>query len=599
MFANSTLPQPVTLSPWPSCTDCLTWCQEHLAVAGSDSVSILTPRRNITKRASTLVEHHQWDISVVRVNTFSQAEWPEQSLANLEDMSIGEEQSLSTVSALSWSPPGLGIHRRSVLAVLTTNLLLSIWESDGTMDKWERTCIVNHYLAASSRRASRIRRFAWAPVIQAPVLNGQQSAVSKWGIHHLIIADDDNNILVQRLSKDGPNLRAKYRIETVIRHKILPKPTNHLDAREGSLFHRAMTRNKVPRRVDVKTLDSSISQQPGHSKHAFLVVVQYQDEEVTFEVTPVFERPSIAGADSSCLPEFPRICIKCVDKRRTSSQNTAIENWTQTSGQFEDSLGKASGFDLSLFDKALMIARKTFDQTNNLDGHVRLQVWGAAKDANSEYAGLCFTLHPSDMVEYSTPGHQTTTVVFERLREPEPSRMDGQSQTDLQYSRAFLQFVDAALSYANSKSRLDMSLVLVAAGLCRMLFPHEFENLRPENLSAFTGVGLGTDSENSNETVPYPQNPNSQGPEVCDICGSAIGLDADRVVARCTSGHQFTRCQISFTAIQEPGISKYCSQCGRQFLDLEKLRPEEDPCLNRVLFAEFDVCPYCHGKFCG
>jgi hypothetical protein len=64
------------------------------------------------------------------------------------------------------------------------------------------------------------------------------------------------------------------------------------------------------------------------------------------------------------------------------------------------------------------------------------------------------------------------------------------------------------------------------------------------------------------------------------------------------------RCNLSLLSIQEPGISKYCSQCDRQFLnaeeiDLEPVQISNGPSLLTSLFEEFDVCPYCHAKFRG
>ena len=111
---------------------------------------------------------------------------------------------------------------------------------------------------------------------------------------------------------------------------------------------------------------------------------------------------------------------------------------------------------------------------------------------------------------------------------------------------------------------------------------------------------------------------------------------------------------MTFLAIGEPGISKYCENCNREFLNEHVLResgqypellgateryeslpqdysikediaqqddlqgvgdmvetrapqqlaslkryPSKAPSLVKMLFNEFDVCPYCHGKFIG
>lgn len=92
----------------------------------------------------------------------------------------------SFVHSLEWSPPGLGKHKRSVLAVLTSNHVLSLWECLGRPEiatDWVRACVINHALQAhfaddsvepevsdqdrfeNFRAKQRIRAFSWS---QAP-----------------------------------------------------------------------------------------------------------------------------------------------------------------------------------------------------------------------------------------------------------------------------------------------------------------------------------------------------------------------------------------------------------------------------------------------
>ena len=65
------------------------------------------------------------------------------------------------------------------------------------------------------------------------------------------------------------------------------------------------------------------------------------------------------------------------------------------------------------------------------------------------------------------------------------------------------------------------------------------------------------------------------------------------------------RCALTFLPITEPGFSKQCVDCDREYLN-ERLHleivNEPDPLegqlsLARILFDEFDVCPYCGGKY--
>lgn len=118
-----------------------------------------------------------------KVNSFTSTEWPPHELSELEELSIGEEQSPNTIVSLSWSPLGLAKHNRSALAILTTGHILSLWASDSdprTVSTWKRVLILNKALhvtpkgnapskdAASgweiSRRSARIRSMSWAPV---------------------------------------------------------------------------------------------------------------------------------------------------------------------------------------------------------------------------------------------------------------------------------------------------------------------------------------------------------------------------------------------------------------------------------------------------
>ena len=139
--------------------------------------------------------------------------------------------------------------------------------------------------------------------------------------------------------------------------------------------------------------------------------------------------------------------------------------------------------------------------------------------------------------------------------------------------------------------------------------------------------------------------------EECSICKLAVPFESIKW-ARCEKGHQFSRCGLTFLAIQQPGLSKHCTICRTEFLN-ETYMPElasstgdddvdmvdvleeeealqENPTTNglaysphgqasksgwvqvskihagsiepaasfaRMLFAAFDTCIYCGGKF--
>lgn len=80
--------------------------------------------------------------------------------------------------AIAWSPPGLAKHKRSALAVLTSNLILSLWDpgpNPTETSSWKRATVVNGCLEkffadlkvpeSSLRRRRRIRSVGWATAI--------------------------------------------------------------------------------------------------------------------------------------------------------------------------------------------------------------------------------------------------------------------------------------------------------------------------------------------------------------------------------------------------------------------------------------------------
>lgn len=158
-------------------------------------------------------------------------EWPLVFPQNRDDFSIAAELSTSTVIGLAWSPPGLGRFRRSLLAVLTSNLILSLWEPVGAKGQWARVAVVNHALHPSQGkstelegldlRKSNIRSFSWCPPLQIPTPDyggGRDLPAgpeSRWGIHVLSVANDNNEVALMKVQRSAPSFSQpqQYRFE--------------------------------------------------------------------------------------------------------------------------------------------------------------------------------------------------------------------------------------------------------------------------------------------------------------------------------------------------------------------------------------------------
>lgn len=150
---------------------------------------------------------------------FTNEERPQLDCAPFEIYSIGEEISTSFPVSLAWSPPGLARHRRCALGVLTSNLVLSIWEPDGDPQResaWSRVTLVNDtlreyfsthetgirsYITSGLedviRLRQRVRAFAWAPgFFRCTQGVGIVGTNGDWLPHILALSNDDNQIVI-------------------------------------------------------------------------------------------------------------------------------------------------------------------------------------------------------------------------------------------------------------------------------------------------------------------------------------------------------------------------------------------------------------------
>lgn len=197
-----------------------------------------------------------WTSTKIRTNVFTHREWEMTWPSNRDDFSIGAEQSLSSVVALAWSPQGLGKHRRCVLAVLTSNLVLSLYEADGQRRTWSRVAIVNDAVEAYFRvavkkkkkkgkeeeeeagnllRKGRVRAFAWCSPLKSSEEDG-------WGEQVLAVATDDSDVVLVHVRRDGVASvdRSVYSFQ-VISHLALDKHAKHYPMTPGpSLWAEAL-----------------------------------------------------------------------------------------------------------------------------------------------------------------------------------------------------------------------------------------------------------------------------------------------------------------------------------------------------------------------
>lgn len=554
---------PVGLSGWPKCTDNMTWSEDHLAVASGEVIHVLTPRDQIKSPDSHL---NYWHVEPIRVSHFSEKEWPIVELASLSELSLGEEQSSVSVCSLSWSPVGIGPHKRSVLAVLTTNLQLSLWESSGVPGSWQRTCVVNNLFATeeslSDCRKQRVRAFAWLPAVRI-------NTESRRAQQYLVIVDDEDNISVLHLAKGISNTITDWQLKLVYNCQLTREKASATKGKSNlqcTLLTSPITQIQAGQ---WQTLDG------GGSSGALRIVISFTR--------------GVAG--SAC----PHLVLSCEHRR----EEWAFQGYTRDCYSPPDGLLPPPPSEA--IAAALAKPKQEFDKQFNLQGHVRVKHWGTAKASDCRITAACVTFHPSDMMEHSIPSSERCTIVFAPLLATEEDILTYAPEGDPR--REVLRWLAANTSIDNMTTDMDLKLVRVAAACVYTTFSDDASLMEwsraaavlADNSQIANDAGAGGDApmQGSSRFVRATIN------EPCEMCTAAISISQDLRSGRCSQGHTFARCGISSLAIQEPGISKYCSRCGKEFLDLAKLEPHEGPSLSKALFEEFDVCPYCRGKFRG
>ena len=363
---------PVHIPVQPSSQDCLAWSPDgELAVAAGEEVYLLIPQHGGLE---------PWTHLRITVSSFTFTEWPWQDTASFKDMSIGEEQARATVTALAWSPAGLAKHRRSVLAVLTSNLILSFWASNAdpsVANCWERVLVVNKALLPGPRLQQRIRSMAWAPTNPQYVDRYTPFSQTKWGIHLIAVADDNNGLHVLKASSPVTGPSSKWIVEVLHRHNVsISKSLND----RPSLFNHVMNAHHYIDHIEFGTWKGDIP--------------------ILYRTSGTIHRASMSVCDdlpSHVRPEDslgPEPLIVKLNEDHVIDTNVLLQSTVTTTIKGQIAAEKEKfGFD------------------NKIGMQVLLRRWGLASFSN--FVAACITLHPAKRIEYVAPFDGNATIFFD------------------------------------------------------------------------------------------------------------------------------------------------------------------------------------------
>ncbi|KAI9373447.1 transcription factor IIIC subunit delta N-term-domain-containing protein [Aspergillus egyptiacus] len=719
--------EPVELQVFPSGYDCISWSEDgEIAVATGEYVQILTPKtpskRNANGTASEFLSS-DWHRTRFRANVFTVNEWSIMFPQPRGNFSVGAEQSMSTVVSVAWSSPGLARYRRSVLAVHTSNMVLSIYGLVGSQGKWTRIAIVNKALESyfgegvgkeSGRsRKSSIRSFTWTPPLMIPSENSLQSGPeTRWGIPVLAVANDDNDMVFlkpqlpgpQEASPDtlhievvaavslpdqvgfdrvvrpgscfasalrsqvktlylasGPWLRRSPQIEIngngarsatvnvagirgtnlrVVKLEVVLEPPSHISENgvHGSLTFSAVENTSLPlprmgefqltgpvrwaHKVESNRVSVAVGALAG------LAVIDFpehgywgqrvEDDDNSSHYYPTVES-STHGIEQTGLRHYERISGMTVGIDLET--HTPMLHFGTVGGHVAVKLlgtGEASPPSQAPWSNQVEDIRERFDIDRDLGGLAISRVWGLASIQG--LIAAIITLHPGDMVEYRTNAEDRLTIIFSTVngRPVNPGYVPflrgGQTNSpDFLRERRdiVLQYILRTAIDTENKQKLSPK-VLYAAACCAIVQSQSAEllsNAREvlEKLAATSGVDVSDEIAkcsmpgNTIDTKPADQlsAPGADIFERCEVCDAGIGWYSAQE-AQCSTGHVFVRCNLTSLAIQEPGISKFCSKCDREYFDEDLMKLSLEGDLQKAcksLSDIFDTCIYCDGKF--
>ncbi|KAL3484808.1 transcription factor IIIC subunit delta N-term-domain-containing protein [Aspergillus germanicus] len=711
--------EPLELQIYPSSYNCISWSEDgEIAVATGEYVQVLTPKPPSGREAngdSPLFLAADWHRARFRANVFTLNEWPIMYPQPRDQFSIGVEQSMSTVVSVSWSPPGLVKHRRSVLAVLTSNQVLSIYAYVGTAGKWTRIAIVNKALESHfgentdpdtpKTRKTSIRSFTWTPPLIIPAQDQPYPGPeSRWGIPFLAVTTDANDVaFVQLQSPSGQQassdiLRCEL-VSVVSLHnavsyerkiqpvslfasalrseiKILSLASGpwlyqaHQSAGSGAgvwsadlnvagtqgpklrvaklsvgiELQKAGSRNDMPYKLSFRAEENNAVLFDHPDELQLTGPVEYVHESGTKRISiavgavaalvtlnlseDLYRGRAVDGGVISYI--FP-LSVDSMDPtgyERITGMTVAIHPESKTPvlhlGTIEGHGatkafvygGEADEPSRAPWKDRIEDIRERFDIDRDLGGLAVSRIRGLTSVQG--IVATAVTLHPGDMVEYRSSTEDRLIILF--------STSDGQpTQTDSvpflrgnpTFSPEFLmEHRDVVLRYilrsGNDAKQALSPKVLYAAACCAIVQSQSLEllsNAREvlESLASNHGVDLTDEIVKCSEPGSFiDAKPaelldaaNDNVFERCDICGSGIGWDSSQE-AQCASGHVFVRCSLTALAIQEPGISKFCSRCDSEYLDEDLIgitseRELQPSC--KTLTGIFDTCILCNGKF--
>ncbi|KAG0160825.1 hypothetical protein PDIDSM_8356 [Penicillium digitatum] len=674
---------PVALSLSPSCHDAISWSSDgELAIAAGEYFQILTPK-NSRDGDSAPNSTQDWLMTRVRANLFTNSEWPNYLPGNRDDFSVAADLSESNVVGLAWSPAGLGKYRRSVLAVLTSNLVLSLWEPIGLKKQWTRVAVANHVFWSQLQlsqdpnshafRKVNIRSFTWCESLKPSTPTAGSSFLhsheSRWGIPLLTVVNDFNEVMLVQVRRSDPiNSPSKpYDLQILALHSLTNLETKDSPLCSGSLFETAIQERQRTTALACGPWQTSFATSPGNFGCAVAMIAAVCGTQLRLMklqvalgsslgetsqqyklVTDLIEHPldqsnekwayhniagplrwlharlsttialavgAMAGFITISMPittytgsgansdvfefrDYPIYEPETEDNKGHQARHlepifAMLTSVNEHSDICKLHLGTLGGIGLvtelhQLQNDSAMQQPKwkrmieefqdDYDLEHDLGGMSVSRIWGLAAYRNMTAA--IFTSHPTDMIEYRITSDDRSMIVFQRKVNP--------TNTQALFA-THIPMVKPPTTTRRKKGQVAQTS----------------HSASLERLAFVTGADLSDEISKCN-SIPTPifarnmDQVTGPGGHITRSAKFAMReLGGPRPVGSVRQWPSLGTMWLSFLAIQEPGMSKYCFACRKK----PSMKNAWRACVGKqgrtfdALFETFDVCLYCAAKF--
>ncbi|KAI7266067.1 hypothetical protein KC335_g8559, partial [Hortaea werneckii] len=461
----------IVLPFWPTALDCVDWSgNNQLAVAGGENVAVLSP--SFREAAS---DGSHWTSIVFEANAFTANELPRQAPLSFPSFSLGEEISTWQVQRVKWSSPGIARYGGCLLAVLTSNHALSLWECEGKPDllrSWKRKIVLNdslrkHYgysraipedsdSEASARQrcaqqvSLRIKSFCWSP--HQDQSQGDShivlSSVAHTETHLLAVSTEGGDICILRLTPPVGQPEEGWSSKVMCTFEADPDGAagegeeltwhgwnSHEFCRQSTLsyIHNGNLHHIVIRYTDAGENASDFkiqrltAQGSGTSAGSLRGPLRYLGNHMlltspfdcmTITSVPTLDQPpGVAQESRYDLGERWDPVSGAVMSRDTNGAPVVhFTTLTTTASADTCSLqtlaGEQQPSQTPPWKQAIAESKATFSAEHNLDGHVQERTWGIAASPSGDCIATCITLHPSDAVANIVPHVQKCLLLL-------------------------------------------------------------------------------------------------------------------------------------------------------------------------------------------